>query len=221
MSIRLSQHYLSKLVIILTTAVSVATTVYGQAPVTTVAANASGSQPTVAPTTGSPSGSTIDVNYVIGPSDVLAIDVWHEKELSRDLPVRPDGKISLPLLGELNASGKTPMQLQETISEHLKEYLEHPQVTVIVQEPKSHSFNVVGEVQKPGAFVFGHPLTVLDAIALAGGFRDFAKSNKMYVLRTMEDGSQHRLTVNYNDVIKGKKPSENIFLQSHDTVVVP
>jgi len=163
----------------------------------------------------------IDPTYVIGPDDLLAIDVWHEQELSRTLPVRLDGKISLPLLGEVKASGETPLQLQDFIAERLKEYLEHPHVTVIVQEPRSHSFNVVGEVQKPGAFVFGHTVSVVDAIAQAGGFRDFAKPKKMYVLRTMADGSQQKLPVNYTDVITGKKPSDNIVLQSHDTVVVP
>ena len=92
---------------------------------------------------------------------------------------------------------------------------------MIVQEAKSQRINVVGEVLKPGSYTFGHPVTVVDAVALAGGFRDFAKTKKMYVLRTMSDGSQHKFPVNYKDVIKGKKSSENIVLQSHDTVVVP
>ena len=165
--------------------------------------------------------STVDAKYVIGADDVLAIDVWHEQELSRVLPVRPDGKISLPLIGELAASGKTPLQLQDLIAQRLKDYLEHPQVTVIVQDAKSQTFNVMGEVQRPGSYAFGHPVTVLDAVALAGGFRDFAKSKKMYVLRTSADGSHQRLPFNYNDVIKGKNLSQNIVLQSHDTVVVP
>jgi polysaccharide export outer membrane protein len=164
---------------------------------------------------------TVEPKYVIGADDVLAVDVWREQELSRVLPVRPDGKISLPLIGELQAGGQTPLQLQETITQRLKDYLEHPQVTVIVQDTKSQSFNVVGEVQRPGSFTFGHPVSVLDAVALAGGFRDFAKSKKMYVLRTAADGSHQRLPVNYNDVVKGRNSSENIVLQSHDTVVVP
>jgi polysaccharide export outer membrane protein len=99
--------------------------------------------------------------------------------------------------------------------------MENPQVTVIVQETKSQKFNVVGEVQRPGSFVFGHPVTVLDAVALAGGFRDFAKTKKMYVIRTAPDGTRQRLRVNYNDVLKGKKSAENLVLHSHDTVVVP
>jgi polysaccharide biosynthesis/export protein len=163
----------------------------------------------------------VDANYVIGADDVLAVDVWHEKELSRVLSVRPDGKISLPFIGELKVAGQTPLQLQDTITDRLKAYLAHPQVAVMVQETKSQKVNVVGEVQRPGEFVFGHPITVLDAIALAGGLRDFAKAKKMYVIRTAPDGSQQRLRVNYKDVVKGKRPQENLTLQSHDTVVVP
>ena len=163
----------------------------------------------------------VDANYLIGADDVLAIDVWREKELSKVLSVRPDGKISLPLIGEMKVAGETPLRLQETITDRLKEYLEHPQVTVMVQETKSQKINVVGEVTRPGEFVFGHPITILDAIALAGGLRDFAKAKKMYVIRTGPDGSQERLRVNYKDVVKGKRPQENLVLQSHDTVVVP
>jgi polysaccharide export outer membrane protein len=163
----------------------------------------------------------LESKYVIGAADVLAVDVWHEQELSKVLPVRPDGKLSLPLIGELQAGGQTPLQLQDTIAQRLKGYLENPQVTVIVQDTKSQTFSVVGEVQRPGSFTFGHAVSVLDAVALAGGLRDFAKSKKMYVLRTAADGSHQKLPVNYNDVVKGKRPSENIILQSHDTVVVP
>jgi polysaccharide export outer membrane protein len=163
----------------------------------------------------------VDANYVIGADDVLAVDVWHEKELSRVLSVRPDGKISLPLIGEMKVTGQTPVQLQDSITQRLKEYLEHPEVTVMVQETKSQKFNVVGEVQRPGSYEFGRQVTILDAIALAGGLRDFAKAKKMYVIRTLADGSQQKLRVNYKDVVKGKRPVENIVLQSHDTVVVP
>jgi len=195
---------------------------HGRAAGQTIAENSADmtaiSRSTTAPTAFLPPA---DSKYVIGPDDELLIDVWHEKELSQTIPVRPDGKISLPLLGELPASGQTPLQLQEVITQHLKEYLEHPQVTVIVQAAKSQRVNVVGEVQKPGAYVFGNPVNVVDAVALAGGFKDFAKTKRMYVLRTMPDGTQHRFPVNYNDVIKGKNSSENIILHSHDTVVVP
>ena len=215
------QHRGLTLVIYLGMCAAFAASLFGQAPLAAMDTHSSDAHSATPSLATSKSVLDTDSNYVIGPDDVLAVDVWHEQELSRTLPVRLDGKISLPLLGEVKASGETPLQLQEFIGERLKEYLEHPHVTVIVQEPKSHSFNVVGEVQKPGAFVFGQTVRVVDAIAEAGGLRDFAKPKKMYVLRTMADGSQHKLPVNYNDVIKGKKPSDNIILQSHDTVVVP
>ncbi len=197
-------------------------TAYAQEPAQALAEHTSGtgsSSPSPAATTHSVAA--VEANYVIGADDVLAVDVWHEHELSRVLSVRPDGKISLPLAGEMLVAGQTPLQLQDTITQRLKEYLEHPQVTMMVQEPKSQKFNVVGEVMKPGSFGFGHPVTILDAIALAGGFREFAKSKKMYVIRIAPDGSRQRLHVNYNDVVRGKKSAENIVLHSHDTVVVP
>jgi polysaccharide biosynthesis/export protein len=159
--------------------------------------------------------------YVIGAEDVLAINVWRDKELSRVVPVRPDGKISVPLLNEVQASGLTPEQLQASLSEGLRKYLDHPEVTVIVQEPKSHQFNVVGEVQKAGSYVLGRRLTVLDAIALAGGFKDFAKQKQIYVLRAQPDGSEQRIPFNYKEVIKGRNAQQNIPLQPGDTVVVP
>jgi polysaccharide export outer membrane protein len=197
-------------------------TAYAQQSVQVLAENHSGKvSSSSSPTAITHSVTAEDANYVIGADDVLAIDVWHEKDLSRALSVRPDGKISLPLVGELPVAGETPLQVQDSITQRLKEYMENPQVTVIVQETKSQKFNVVGEVQRPGSFVFGHPVTVLDAVALAGGFRDFAKTKKMYVIRTAPDGTRQRLRVNYNDVLKGKKSAENLVLHSHDTVVVP
>lgn len=215
------QHLSLMLVVLLGMSAVLATSLSGQVPLAAMDTHSSAPNSTTAPIATTNAALNIDSTYVIGPDDLLAIDVWHEQELSRTLPVRLDGKISLPLLGEVKASGETPLQLQNFIAERLKEYLEHPHVTVIVQEPRSHSFNVVGEVQKPGAFVFGHTVNVVDAIAQAGGFRDFAKPKKMYVLRTMANGSQQKLPINYNDVITGKKPSDNLVLQSHDTVVVP
>jgi len=159
--------------------------------------------------------------YVIGPSDVLAISVWKEPDITRTLPVRPDGKISLPLVGELQASGLTASKLQDVITQKLKDYIENPQVNVVVEDVKSRSFNVVGKVLKTGSFDLAKPTSVLDAIAQAGGFQDFAKVTKIYVLRRMPDGSQKMLPFNYKLVIKGKRLDENIDLQSGDTVVVP
>ena len=217
-----SHKYLFGLAILSASLVCVMTKAYGQEPVQELADNTSATESSSSSTTTTTHPvQALDANYVIGADDILAVDVWHEKELSHVLSVRPDGKISLPLIGELLVAGETPLQVQDTITQRLKEYLEHPQVTVMVQETKSQKFNVVGEVQRPGSFVFGHPVTVLDAIALAGGFRDFAKTKKMYVIRAAPDGTRQRLRVNYNDVLKGKKSAENLVLHSHDTVVVP
>jgi polysaccharide biosynthesis/export protein len=159
--------------------------------------------------------------YVIGPADVLAINVWKDTELSKTMPVRPDGNISLPLIGEMRASGLTAAQLQDLIAQKLKGYVTNPEVNVVVEEVKSRSFNIMGKVMKPGAYDLAKPLTVLDAVALAGGFQDFAKVSKVYVLRTMPDGSQKMLPFNYKQVIKGRQLAQNVELQSGDTVVVP
>jgi polysaccharide export outer membrane protein len=160
-----------------------------------------------------------DPDYVIGIEDVIAINVWHEPEMSRAMGVRPDGKISIPLIGEVVAEGKTPHQLQQELSKKLAELIKNPEVTVIVQDIKSQKFNVLGEVQKPGVFQLTKPMTVLDAIAMAGGFRDFAKPKKMYILRRGKDGSSVRVPVNYNNIIKGS--DKNVELESRDTVIVP
>ena len=159
--------------------------------------------------------------YVIGPDDVLAINVWKEPEISRSVPVRPDGKISLPLIGDLRASGRTPAQLQADIKKELLTYLSNPEVTVIVQEAKSQKFNILGQVEHPGSYPLSRSMTVLDAIAVAGGFRDFAKTGKIFVLRIGPDGSHVRMAFNYKEVIKGGNLSQNVELEPHDTVVVP
>jgi polysaccharide export outer membrane protein len=159
--------------------------------------------------------------YVIGADDLLNINVWKETEISRSVEVRPDGKISLPLVGEIQAAGLEPMQLQKQIADKLQSYIANPEVTVIVQEVKSKKFNVIGEVQRPGTYALSNPTTVLDALALCGGFRDFAKQSKIYVLRVNGDGSRQRIPFNYKRVVKGKSFDENVQLQSGDTVVVP
>ena len=159
--------------------------------------------------------------YLIGPDDILAVSVWREPEISRNVVVRPDGRISLPLVGDLRASGHTPAELQNEIKDHLLNYLSNPEVTVIVQEARSQKFNILGEVEHPGSYPLSRSMTVLDAIAVAGGLRDFAKSGKIYVLRIMTDGSRARLQFNYKEVIKGQGLSQNVELQPRDTVVVP
>jgi polysaccharide biosynthesis/export protein len=162
-----------------------------------------------------------DDAYIIGVDDVLAINVWKEPEVSKTVPVRSDGKISLPLAGEVQASGVTPRQLELDLSRRLASYISEPEVTVIVQEIKSQKFNILGEVAKPGAYPIANNPTVLDAIALAGGFRDFAKQKSIYVLRRNPDGTESRLPFNYKEIIKGKNVDQNIKLQSNDTIVVP
>lgn len=160
-------------------------------------------------------------DYVIGPEDILAVNVWKEPEISRTVPVRPDGKISLPLVGDMIVAGLTAQQLQASITQQLRNYVSTPEVSVIVQEVKSEKVNVVGRVVKPGSYSLGKPTTVLDAVVMAGGFRDFAKEKKIYVLRVSKDGKPDRLPFNYKEVIKGKKLSQNVLLEPHDTVVVP
>jgi polysaccharide export outer membrane protein len=160
-------------------------------------------------------------DFVIGTGDVLAINVWKESDISRVVPVRSDGKISLPLIGEIQAGGRTPGELETELRTRLKDFVSEPEVTVIVQEIKSQKFNVMGMVMKPGSYTLVKPMTVLDAIAQAGGFRDFAKQKDVYVLRRGADGNQTRLPFNYKEVIKGRNSEQNIALQSGDTVVIP
>jgi polysaccharide biosynthesis/export protein len=162
-----------------------------------------------------------DSSYVIGANDVLAINVWKEPDISRSVPVRSDGKISLPLVGELQAGGQTPQQLEQEITKRLQSYISEPEVTVIVQDSKSQKVNILGMVARPGAYLLTSSTTVLDAIAMAGGFKDFAKQKSIYVLRQGSNGTQQRVPFNYKDVIKGKNPDQNIRLQAGDTVVVP
>jgi len=162
-----------------------------------------------------------DNSFVIGNDDVLAINVWKEPDISRSIPVRSDGKISLPLVGEVQAAGETPLKLEQDIAARLKNFIEEPEVTVIVQQINSQKFNILGYVNKPGSYVLTNSATVLDAIALAGGFRDFAKQKSIYVLRQNPDGTQKRIPFNYKDVVKGKDPAQNVKLQPRDTIVVP
>jgi polysaccharide export outer membrane protein len=141
---------------------------------------------------------------------------------SRVAGIRADNyMITLPLIGEIKAVGLTPVQLQDQIVTALQKVISDPQVTVIVTAVNSMSYNIVGQVAKPGYYSLTRPMTVLDGIALCGGFRDFAKQKKIYVLRTGPDGNQERLKFNYKQVIKGKNMAQNIQLQPHDTLVVP
>jgi len=159
--------------------------------------------------------------YLIGPDDLLVVNVWKEPEISRSVLVRPDGKISLPLIGDLPANGRTPIQLRDEIKQQLRGYLSDPEVTVIVQEARSRKFNILGEVEHPGSYALSKSMTVLDAIAVAGGFREFAKTTKIFILRDNPDGSDTRIPFNYKEAIRGTMLNQNTELRPHDTVVVP
>jgi polysaccharide biosynthesis/export protein len=162
-----------------------------------------------------------DDSFIIGNDDLLAISVWKEPELSKSIPVRSDGKISLPLMGEIQASGRTPLQLEMEISNRLRNYITVPEVTVIVEQINSKKFNILGQVAKPGSYPLGLPITIMDAIATAGGFRDFAKTKEVYILRQRADGSESRIPFNYKDFIKGKNPAQNVKIEPRDTIIVP
>jgi len=162
----------------------------------------------------------VSAEYVIGPEDMLQISVWKNESLSRQLPVRPDGKVSMPLLHDIQASGLTPMQLRDKISAALAEFMPNPEVSVTVLEVRSYRVSVLGEVQKPGVLQLKAPTTVLEALALAGGFRDFASPSKIVIFRKDNGGQTQRLRFNYNRAV-GSAGEDNVTLRSGDVVVVP
>jgi polysaccharide export outer membrane protein len=164
-------------------------------------------------------GSAAGSDYVIGADDTLHISVWKEPDLTASLPVRPDGKISLPLLNDIPAAGLTPMQLRDSITEKLKKYVADPRVTVVVTAMNSRRIFVTGEVVHTGAMPLLPNMTMLQALS-AAGFTQFANVKNIYLLRT-ENGRQVKLPFNYKDVVKGNHPEQNIMLRPGDTVVVP
>lgn len=186
-------------------------------PPTAASAMPASSAQTAAPSAAKPH----DDSFVIGNDDRLTINVWNETEISRTLPVRSDGRISLPLVGEVQAAGRTPLQLEQDIAGKLQAYITKPEVTVIVEQINSEKFNILGQVTKPGSYPLTSPTTILDAIAAAGGFRDFAKQKGIYILRHGPNGSETRIPFNYKEVIQGKNSGQNIMLQPNDTIVVP
>jgi len=163
---------------------------------------------------------TTDPNYVIAPQDVLDVSVWKEPEVSRIVPVRPDGKISLPLLNDVQAAGLTPSQLAAQITESLKKYVTSPQVTVIITTVNSQRVYILGEVTRPGAFPILPGETVMQALSSAGGFTPFAKRKSIYVLR-MDNGKKVKFPFNYKEAINGKNSEQDIQLKAGDTIVVP
>ncbi|OLB44468.1 MAG: hypothetical protein AUI04_00300 [Candidatus Rokubacteria bacterium 13_2_20CM_2_64_8] len=169
-----------------------------------------------------PSGTPIPSDYVIGPGDVLQISVWKNDTLSRVVPVRPDGKISMPLLHDVSAAGLTAMQLRDKISRALAEFLPNPEVAVAVTDVRSMRVSVLGEVQKPGVLELRGTTTILEAIAMAGGFRDFASPSKITVIRTDAGGQTQKIRFNYNRAVSnGSSDEKNLVLKPGDVVVVP
>jgi polysaccharide biosynthesis/export protein len=158
-------------------------------------------------------------DYVIGPEDVLEVSIWKNETMSRTLPVRPDGKISLPLLHDIVAAGLTPLQLRDKISAALAEYMPNPEVSVTVMAVNSYRVTVLGQVQKPGVLQLKAPTTVFEALALAGGFRDFASPSKIVIFRKDPSGQTQKLRFNYNRAVGAGE--ENLPLKSGDVVVVP
>jgi polysaccharide biosynthesis/export protein len=159
----------------------------------------------------------VDPNeYEVGPGDVLAIRVWREPELSQQQAVRPDGKITMPLVGDIGVNGMTPQAIQKQLGESLGEYILNPNVMVLVLQVRSKKFTITGQVGRPGSYPLLAPTTVLDALTNAGGFRDFANTKKITIIRGTE-----RFNFNYKDVIKGKGMEQNIMLEDKDLIVVP
>jgi polysaccharide export outer membrane protein len=189
--------------------------------------------PRAAGTTPAPmAGGAAPSDYVIGPEDVLQISVWKNESLSRIVPVRPDGKISLPLLHDIQAAGLTAMQLRDKLAVALAEYMPNPEVSVIVNEVRSFRVSVLGEVQKPGVLQLKSTTTILEAIAMSGGFRDFASPSKIVIFRRDETGQTQKIKFNYNKAVgssstfsltgdRSASDDQNLVLKSGDVIVVP
>ncbi|MGE0449735.1 MAG: polysaccharide biosynthesis/export family protein [Vicinamibacterales bacterium] len=167
-----------------------------------------------------PSQRDLPVDYVIGPDDVLSIVFWREKDLSADVVVRADGKISLPLLNDVVAAGLTPLQLRDALQDAAAQYIQDPIATVVVKEINSRKVFITGMITKPGAYPLTGPMTTLQLIATAGGFQEFAKTKDIRIMRT-ENGRATVLKFNYQDVLRQKVGAYNYELKPGDTVVVP
>jgi len=185
------------------------------------AATAAGTRP---PDTGSgvisATGTALPSDYRIGPDDVLTITFWREQDLSGDVVVRPDGKISLPLLNDVQAAGLTPIELRNVLMEGARRYVEDPNATVVVKQINSRRVFVTGAINKPGPYTLTVPTTVLQLIALAGGLLEYADKKNIVIVRT-EEGRQLTLRFNYKDVVNRKNLGQNIELEPGDTVIVP
>jgi polysaccharide export outer membrane protein len=167
-----------------------------------------------------PSGVTVPADYVVGAEDVLGIVFWREREMSADVVVRPDGKISLPLLNDVDVDGLTPDQVRERVTELAKKFIEDPNATVVVKQINSRKVYITGNVERPGTFPLLRPTTVLQLIAVAGGLKEFANAGDIVLVRT-ESGKQETFNFNYDQMKNRKNLSQNIFLKPGDTIIVP
>lgn len=158
--------------------------------------------------------------YIIGAEDVLYIHIWKEEHLSRTVPVRRDGIISLPLIDEIKVEGLTPLQLKERLADRFKEFIENPSITVMVMEANSFKVYISGQIRNPGVYRLRSETTLLQIISMAGGFTDWANQKKILILRR-ENGKERRIFVNYKKIVKGEDPNSNIILKAGDTIIVP
>ena len=175
--------------------------------------------PSPSPTDKTPesSAAAVDPNkYLIGPEDILFIRVWREPDFTLPAAVRPDGKITMPLIGDVQAGDQTPMQLTKTITELLSKYINNPDVNVIVNDVRSKKYYIDGEVNKPGTYLLVTPTTILEALSNAGGFRDFANTKKIRILR-----QGNIIHFNYKDVSRGKNLEQNIKVEAGDHIIIP
>jgi polysaccharide export outer membrane protein len=159
--------------------------------------------------------------YTVEPGDTLLVSVWKEPELQRPVLVEPDGTFAFPLCGEINAHDKTVAQLQQEIAQHLARYITDPVVTVSLQKIAGNRVYVIGQVNKPGAFIVNPRVNVMQAISMAGGTTPFAALGSIKIIRRTDNGQQEALPFNYNDVLHGNDLSQNVTLQAGDVVVVP
>lgn len=198
------------------------TTVSGQPPQAQSPVTAPQPVATAAPASvaAPPPKVVVPSDYTIGPDDILSIVFWRDKEMSADVVVRPDGRVTLPLLSDVAAAGLTPEQLRDAIREGAAKFVEDPNVTVVVKQINSRKVFLTGSVARPGAYPLSAPMTVLQMLSLAGGVSEFADDKKILIMR-MENGQQRALKFNLRDVKKGKNLQQNIQLKPGDTIVVP
>ncbi len=163
---------------------------------------------------------TLDEHYIIGKGDVLNITVWREPDVSSQVKVRLDGRISMPLVDDVMAAGMTPVELKDVLTGHMAQFIEEPEVTVIVNNQVSKSYYVLGEVSQQGEFPIEKEITVLQALAKSQGLTDWASERNIFILRRNHDGEQ-RININYRDIVRGDDPAQNVRIMPGDTLVVP